>query len=245
MRRRLIQLGLFLLAGAIVNVAVAWGCAYYVLTPETVVDSALSIEGPTSDQWRVAVLRKHGQVRILSSRRSRHFRRPGEPTPIGPAELVPRWAGFLYPESLEGANMRLIAADARGWPLVAMFSAFEVEVGSPGDAGMRSSSGPIALGDHKRMIAGCAISPADPNVTWISPYHIRAIPTKPIWSGFAINTVFYAAALWLLFATPLTLRRRRRIRRGLCPSCEYDLRGRLPTDSQANGGLCPECGASA
>ena len=65
------------------------------------------------------------------------------------------------------------------------------------------------------------------------------LPFSPIWPGFAINTVFYAGMLWLLFAAPFALRRRLRIKRGLCPKCAYDLRG-APTDATA----CPECGAA-
>jgi len=49
--------------------------------------------------------------------------------------------------------------------------------------------------------------------------------------------IFYAAILWLLFAAPFAWRRRRRIKRGLCPACAYDLRGR-GSDSKT----CPECG---
>ena len=67
----------------------------------------------------------------------------------------------------------------------------------------------------------------------------RFLPTSPIWPGFAINSVFYAVVLWLLFAGPYALRRWRRIRRGLCPKCAYDLRG-TPRDATA----CPECGAA-
>ena len=63
------------------------------------------------------------------------------------------------------------------------------------------------------------------------------LPLRPIWPGFAINTLFYAVALWLLFAAPFALRRRRRIKRGWCLKCGYDLRA-APTDSTA----CPEYG---
>jgi hypothetical protein len=60
-----------------------------------------------------------------------------------------------------------------------------------------------------------------------------------IWPGFAINTVFYAATLWLLFAAPFALRKWRRIKHGLCPKCGYDLRGGV-----AGSAVCPECGAA-
>jgi hypothetical protein len=61
---------------------------------------------------------------------------------------------------------------------------------------------------------------------------------RALWPGFAINAVFYAAILWLLFAASFALRRWRRIKRGLCPKCGYDLRG-----SADDSSLCPECGA--
>jgi hypothetical protein len=54
-----------------------------------------------------------------------------------------------------------------------------------------------------------------------------------IWPGFAINTLFYAGILWLLFAAPIALRRRRRIKRGLCPACAYPV---------GTSNKCTECG---
>jgi hypothetical protein len=72
---------------------------------------------------------------------------------------------------------------------------------------------------------------------------VYVLPTKAIWPGFAINTAFYAFVLWMLFAlggTPFALRKWRRIRRGLCPKCGYDLRGGGSSESTA----CPECGTT-
>ena len=60
-------------------------------------------------------------------------------------------------------------------------------------------------------------------------------PTSPIWPSFAINTVFYAVVLWMLFALPRAVRRRVRIRRGQCASCGYSLR-------ESVSEKCPECG---
>ncbi len=60
------------------------------------------------------------------------------------------------------------------------------------------------------------------------------VPLWPLWPGFAINTVFYAAILWLPFA-PFQLRRYKRVKRGHCIKCGYDLRG-------AEHEVCPECG---
>jgi hypothetical protein len=46
-------------------------------------------------------------------------------------------------------------------------------------------------------------------------------PLGIVWPGFAINTLFCTGVLWLLFAAPFALRRWRRIKRGLCPACAY------------------------
>src|SRR5262245_52634200 len=45
------------------------------------------------------------------------------------------------------------------------------------------------------------------------------LPIRPIWPGFAINTVFYAAVLWVLLAAPGAVRRFVRRRRGRCTRC--------------------------
>ena len=63
----------------------------------------------------------------------------------------------------------------------------------------------------------------------------QVLPLRPLWPGFAINTVFYAGVLWLLFAAPFALRRRRRIKRGLCPKCAYPV---------GASDVCTECGAT-
>jgi hypothetical protein len=58
------------------------------------------------------------------------------------------------------------------------------------------------------------------------------LPYLPTWPGFALDTLFYAALLWL----PLQLRRRRRrIRRGLCPGCACPV---------GKSTVCGECGRS-
>lgn len=62
----------------------------------------------------------------------------------------------------------------------------------------------------------------------------HSLPLRPLWPGFAINTLFYAAILWVLFAIPTALRRRWRLKRNLCPGCRYPI-GTSP--------LCTECGA--
>jgi len=60
-------------------------------------------------------------------------------------------------------------------------------------------------------------------------------PIAPLWPGFAINTLFYAAVCWLLLSAPFALRRRLRRRRGRCPACAYPV---------GTSDVCTECGQS-
>ena len=62
------------------------------------------------------------------------------------------------------------------------------------------------------------------------------LPYRVLWPGFAVNTIFYAAVLWLLAFGPFAARRIIRRKRGRCIQCGYDLR-HAPHDA------CPECGA--
>ena len=63
----------------------------------------------------------------------------------------------------------------------------------------------------------------------------RVLPLRPLWPGFAVNTLFYAAILWLLTCGPFVLRRVIRHRSGRCVACGYDL-------GHAEHDTCPECG---
>jgi hypothetical protein len=68
---------------------------------------------------------------------------------------------------------------------------------------------------------------------------IRGLPYRPLWPGFALNTLFYAAIAWGLWQVPLAIRRRRRRRLNRCMKCGYDRAG-LALDA-----ACPECGTKA
>ncbi len=62
---------------------------------------------------------------------------------------------------------------------------------------------------------------------------------RPLWTGFALNTAGYAAALWLMAFAPFAVRRffrRRRRKRGRCERCGYPVAGLA---------RCPECGLEA
>jgi hypothetical protein len=154
MKRRLLQLAVFLLLGAIVNVAVAWGC-----------------ETSTG---------RFGRSERLVEERDNDGR-----------------VVYAY-----------LRSNDAGWPLRAL------------SCGRHEEGLPLELDFAYRL----GLKGKDPS-----------LPIRPIWPGFAINTLFYGGILWLLFAAPVALRRWRRVRRGLCPACAY------PVGESA---VCTECGAA-
>lgn len=64
----------------------------------------------------------------------------------------------------------------------------------------------------------------------------RLIFVQLSWSSFAVNSIFYATMLWMVFTVPGELRRRVRSRLGQCETCGYSLCGRSGSER------CPECG---
>jgi hypothetical protein len=135
-------------------------------------------------------------------------------TPVGPIESGP--------PTIEGR-----IADQCGWPLLA----FASEQSARRRVDRRASE---LIDSRNGWPFGSVVDP----IMGMSIQ--RQLPMKPIYPGFAINTIFYAAILWLPFAAFGVIRRRRRIKRGLCVPCGYDLRGR----GNSGGGTCPECGAA-
>lgn len=63
-----------------------------------------------------------------------------------------------------------------------------------------------------------------------------SLPYRPLAGGFVINTMLYAVLWAAVLEVPGRVRRWRRMKRGLCPACAYDLRSTLA------GAPCPECG---
>ena len=71
---------------------------------------------------------------------------------------------------------------------------------------------------------------AGEEVQWIARFPTTAIvldglPLRPIWPGFVIDTVFYAAIWFGVFFGFTSGKRFLRAKRGRCPRCGYDLRG--------------------
>ncbi len=169
MTRRLLILAAFLLAGAVVNVAVAWGCALWSPALKTDTIDEGYMRGPTHRAWGI------GWSAIT------------RPMPVGSSSTIE--AGF---------PLACVGGEYGRW-----------------------------VGDYyTRFLIGWELSER-----WPKP--LRPFPSRPLWFGITVNTLFYAAILWLLIGGPFVLRRLIRLKRDLCPACAYP---------RGEADVCSECG---
>ncbi|MCI0630278.1 MAG: hypothetical protein L0Y44_06440 [Phycisphaerales bacterium] len=233
MKRRVIPILLFLMAGAIINVAVAWGCSYFVIPPfrkcvvmtseEFGVESAFPVADRVSavDVWigfGLSEMTARNWTRDRDEARAASLLVPTSEGDRVAAIVSRQWAFVLGTQEFGGP--RKLRVDA-GWPLhsftgYASVVPFSYLVNRRGVTIRQKAIGAIAV---ERTVRGQPLQ--------------RLFPFKPIGVGAAFNTVFYAAIVRLLFAAPGFFRRRMRIKRGLCPACAYPV---------GAGETCTECG---
>ncbi len=235
MRRRLPAIAIFLVAGAVVNVAVAWGCTVWlrVYPPRGVVERSVSSElAPT---WIFLVRNRPGMRSTIA--RLRPTQADLEPWEVAYSRLkpeVPDWLGTYDVESLAEHRQNHVRLNEYGWPMRSLScSALFHRPASPGRL-------------TRSVKAGLALDRIDSRGAqdW---YAARALPLRIIWAGFLTNSVLYAILLWSVWrygtswprmpkravAYLITARRLERISRGLCPKCAYPM---------SESAVCTECG---
>jgi len=87
-----------------------------------------------------------------------------------------------------------------------------------------------------RIEGGIAFGAAPPTATAVTSWQIRALPYRPIWTGFIVNAACYAGVWFIALGGIGYIRRERRRCRGRCERCAYDLTGIGFFQP------CPECG---
>ncbi len=224
MKRRIVTILLFLIFGALVNIAVAWGCALWsnewstfiayesLDAPPDELSTYVSISTEQAKPLPVVLVRSETSRVIGASKTAVYF----------------CWDPELYPGST--LEFPMVEASYFGLPFRAAGHIACHRLG-------------YELDDCLKWYWGIAVP------QWLNPHYARTpsgyvsywgpdpyrFPLLPIWPGFAINTVFCAAILWLLIPGPFVLRRLIRRKRGHCIKCGYDLRGDIDAG-------CPECG---
>ena len=249
MNRRVARILVFLLLGAIVNIAVTWSLSLLIdpFSIEATVPrfrwGQRSING--NRNWLASIRWRAGAARLAAV--TGPVREGDQNQSEDPDVLLPGWwrAGRFIDQpseelwaKLAGREVHQLSedevlqfqsqAEARGWPALSMW--YELRL---------SKINPV----RPRMLMEARGGLETPLPLWLDPMvyssydQPRTLPLRVIWPGFVMNTLFYAVVTWLLIVIPSRLRRWRRLRRGLCPKCAYDLRGR-----STESATCPECG---
>ncbi len=222
MKRRLLIVAVFLLAGAVVNVAVAWRFAVWVAPfgPSPLISGGTWLD--SAHLWMTHIDPGPGYAQVTSivdlieeSRRQsgRAIRWAGPA-----ADAIPQWSSLEKPRPTPGVHFE----SAFGWPWLALTYEGAVKRPSSARRGAQEIYGGIVL---SQPALGAPDRP------------LRVLPLRPLWRGALANTVFYSAGLWLVWylkiLRPFTLLRRLRIKRGRCPACGYPM---------GESAVCSECG---
>jgi hypothetical protein len=222
----------WLIAGAMMTVAVAWACALW--APAREFDRASASNGSRHEGHFSAQAGDSGLMwDELEGRVPTTWPRPTAPHV---------WWQLV---ELRGPGLRVLALNvSRSTPGAFVVGpdhlAQEYQAGWP----MTAFSGDRLHADGLRVLrappqlAGALAAPA-----WLHPrgaigYLLdgeRMVPLRPLWMGLGVNAVLYGAALWCVARAGRGVRAWDRRRRGACGGCGYDLRGIAST-------LCPECG---
>ena len=224
MKRRFTKLVVILLFGAIVNVAVAWGCAAWV--DVSVAEDTVGLTDLNGPQSLFGSRERSGTTRLFM--RPRWYDRYHNPLALFEGS-VPYWSKASERPDPRDRDQRyapkkfIRLETAGGWPARSMMWFTE------------TTDTAWAGGANDKAPHWCIELSPD---TSRSPAHLqrRGLPLLPIWPGFLINTLLGATVLWLAMLAPITLRRHIRRRRGHCLKCAYDLRG-------AEDESLPECGS--
>jgi hypothetical protein len=217
MKRGAATIVILLLAGAVVNVAVAWVLAILVTSPIDPNSLYVTETGrceTDGHRWWCLVIHRFGMTAVAWDSRNASIWYGTRPPPAERRELdlnaVPKWARTPDDVRLGEYGVVRHVASSRGWPMRALYYRQTRQIRTFETTGCFPTPGALL-----RVGNGAYL-----------PYNIHPL-------GFGINTAFFAALLWLLIRGQHTLRRLIRIHRGLCPDCAYP-RGESAT--------CTECG---
>ena len=226
MKHRATKVILFLLLGAIINVAVAWGCAL-------LIDLTIDYSGLCTDQgWLYYTMQRMHKHRLLI------WPSTALDGWMATRQTVPSWsvtsgAPTASAPLRTAGPVAFYLEEGTGWPCTSMYARLVMHGHShpePAPAITRIDSGLLIFERDRQWLRQ-----PDSTATPASWQFVSVAPTRPLWPGFAIDTIFYAVVLWLPFAAFGRFCRRRRIKRGLCPACAY------PVGESA---VCTECGGA-
>ncbi|MCI0351764.1 MAG: hypothetical protein L0Z53_20280, partial [Acidobacteriales bacterium] len=223
MNRHLRQLGLLIALGAIVNVLVTLALAAMKPGPFWMHRIHKFRSSAAVPHWHLDQRLGHTFQRLVWRHMIVDFsgspgRTGDRAVPTFPLEAnPPPWSLIDWtvpPPADRNLMFVVVVEDARGWPLLSQSSISRITFSAQPTL---SSQWGVALDGYRTL----------------DEWKVRVLPFRPIWHGFAMNTLFYGSITFLALNGYLALRRAHRVRRRLCAECAYPV-GLSP--------VCSECG---
>ncbi|MEM7229290.1 MAG: hypothetical protein AAF432_10810 [Planctomycetota bacterium] len=218
---------LFLLLGAVINVAVAWGIAAC-LKPQVGMTLQQLKDQDGKRVWysdmndeRYVGGRYHEST--LQTIVSLYYSKPFNPNFDSNSDIVrASWNDHAYrhwmSDELRDSEIKGYEYHvARGWPLITL----------------RARYWHVRL---TRFLQSDGITLPKP---WVGVIYLRiprVLPTTPIWSGIILNSLFYAVVGFVIVRILLLIRHIVRARRNRCRQCGYP---------RGTSSVCSECGHGA
>lgn len=216
MKRWVWQVLLFLLIGAMVNVAVAWGCATKYLFGRhglRLQDAAAAAKG-----WPRKVPESWGPPKDWAE-----YEYLGHTT-LDVSVTVDMGGTIRSSRPISTFVEKGLRIDRVGWPLRSHQSTrVWPSDGRPDTAGVQH--------EYTFVSWDVGIVRATPFVGGST--FLCYFPVAPMWFGFAFDAAVYGLVVWWMSLGSRAVHRRLRMRRGLCPACAYPV-GISP--------VCTECG---
>ena len=200
--RRAVLILVLLLAGAVVNVAVAWACTLWSpIGGEVLIEPVPRDVAPWFDRYCPFAVEVPARSDV---------RRRG-----GLGLQIQRMC-----DPIDGRQGLYVASwrTTAGFPMLCLDGA----LWECGD------HRPIYIFSHARRLPE-SVGPLPVQ----NMHYAVTLPLRPVWPGFAANTIFYAGIAAMLVYNPWVIRRLLRHRRRLCPSCAYPM---------GRSAVCTECG---
>ena len=205
----------WLLIGVVANVGVAWGVA--------VVDQRMNHQRALARSGDFPLTAPANQSVVTRTNLTWPIEVPADWPPRPDVQLIrsEMWATERVASnaSYSSRDLAVVLVAKHGFPLRALSDWTQMREGPDPALAMHVKGGRVSL-------------------DWLpwKPDGVHRLPIRPLWPGFALNTLFYAALAWAFWQLPLAIRGRRRRSKGLCVRCGYDRKG------IGGGSPCPECG---
>ena len=256
------RIAVFLVLGALVNVGVAWSCAFFNDTSDEISNSYQA-----QNTWHVKRQDYRGTVHSFSSFGSQSwslslnaYNSEHEWIATDGSDIFSWWSRLRIPNKFTPVKYISMHEQAQGWPFLTAhcdWMTTSIDVSSPRYSMSRVyvRRDNLHSGLDLRVLFEPEPEPepgldTDPETFqdislykepdarrgwFLNPFFEEStiLPFHPIWSGLIINTLFYAVLIWGVVSGPGVARRAFRKYRNRCPACAYPI---------GTSAICTECG---